>query len=84
MPNSATMGANISRMARVDLLRPSQSSRAPPPCSVDAGVLLGLLERAVRAAHDLDQVIVGDHVARVAVDDVVEARLALRSSRTRW
>ena len=42
---------------------------------VDARVLLGLLERAVRAAHHLDQVVVGDDVARLAVDDVVEARL---------
>ena len=37
--------------------------------------LLGFLEGAVGGAHDLDEIVAGNHVARFTVDDVVQPRL---------
>jgi len=78
-----TMGRDISRMARVILFRPiAYLADRLRRARSDAASSSGLLERAVGAAHHLDQVVVGDARWRVAGRRCRRgAGLALRSSR---
>ena len=55
--------------------RAAELDLGSPDSLVRLAQLLADRELAVGAAHDLDQVVLGDRVARLAVEDVVEPRL---------
>jgi len=67
----------------VDLV-PPQLDLAHGFASMMSFRLFALFEGAVGGAHDFDEIVAGDHVARFSVDDVSSRDCARRSSRKRW
>ena len=57
-------------------LVPADLDLSDDPREVEEGRLLAQFEFAVRGPDDLDQIVVGDDVPGLAVDDVVQPRLA--------